>query len=376
MVHNLKLQEFLMGLTQYFEAFIYKSKKDQNALFKVVLFIPYLLYSATSKLQNFLYALKLLRVSRLPGKTISVGNLTVGGTGKSPVVIEVTKHLQELGSRPAILTRGYKSGLGKNEHLVILGGQVQSSFSSLSVKQLDEPIMISHALPNVPVVVGQRRFQAASKYIEATKAQITHWVLDDGFQHRKLFRDIDLVLIDAQIGFGNCRTLPLGPLREGVGGLSRATAVVLMRSNLLNRNQDLLNTIQSYNKNEIIYLESSLGDPWQPKGVNEKKIDQITNNATVLALCGIASPHRFFSMLKNKFKNLNLTCMAVPDHSQFDDYECEFLRNEISAILTTEKDYYRNPGFFNDLKEKKQIPVYVIPLVINDPKKLLGSVLS
>jgi len=139
---------------------------------------------------------------------ISIGNLTVGGTGKTPLVIEVVRRLREMGRRPAILTRGYR------------GSPDQPA---------DEVLEFQQALPDVPVVVNPDRFAGAAAAHADQAADCV--VLDDGFQHRRLRRDLDIVLVDALAPWGGGWTLPAGRLRESLSGLSRAHLLVISRSN-------------------------------------------------------------------------------------------------------------------------------------------------
>jgi len=139
---------------------------------------------------------------------ISVGNLTVGGTGKTPMVIDLARRLRDLGHRPAILTRGYKARAGETA---------------------DEVLEFHTAIPGVAVVVDPDRVRGAQSASEQHGADCV--VLDDGFQHRRLARDLDIVLVDALDPWGGGRVLPAGRLREPQAGLRRASLIVLTRTN-------------------------------------------------------------------------------------------------------------------------------------------------
>lgn len=181
-------------------------------------------YGAAQKLRAGCYRSKLLRSQKLPCRVVSVGNITVGGTGKTPLTIYVAQKLQQSGVRVAVISRGYK---GSAES----GGGVVSDGRNLlmdSEQAGDEPYLMAGRLKNVPVIVGKNRFAAGMLAIGKFQSEVI--VLDDAFQHLKLSRDIDLVLLDYTRPFGNTHLLPRGILREPVSALRRTTACILTRS--------------------------------------------------------------------------------------------------------------------------------------------------
>ena len=204
------------------------------------------LYRSVILLRNCLYDFHIFKIRRLPGKVISIGNIAVGGTGKSPLVKEVVKQLQGQGFHPAILTRGYKSGLRPGEWQILLNGSVAGGVDRASVRA-DEARMQSLALPGVHVVVGADRYAAAKIFTENfTDVTVTHWILDDGFQHRSLHRDVDIVVVDVRSPWGRC--LPAGLFREGKGSLSRANIVVLTKAQTQNDSARVKNEILGINQ--------------------------------------------------------------------------------------------------------------------------------
>ncbi len=171
-----------------------------------------------------LYSLRLRRRHRLPIPVICVGNITVGGTGKTPAVIALCRRLIEWGERPAVLSRGYR---GEKERDEIIAVDPQTSdWQTVG----DEPLLIARALEGVSVFVGADRVATAHRAL--AEASPTVIVLDDGFQHWRLARDLDIVLLDGTAPVGNGHLLPRGPLREPVAALRRAGAVVLTKINL------------------------------------------------------------------------------------------------------------------------------------------------
>jgi len=171
---------------------------------------------------------------KLPFKVISIGNITVGGTGKTPAAIAIAEEAKRRGFVPVILTRGYKGKI-KGPCFVSKGEGPLLSEEDAG----DEPIIMAEKLKGVPIVKGENRYDAGIFVIENLKSEISNlkseilFILDDGFQHWKLFRDRDLLLIDSTNPFGNKRLLPIGPLREPLRAIGRADIVVITKTNML-----------------------------------------------------------------------------------------------------------------------------------------------
>lgn len=182
-----------------------------------------ILYGSAQRLRATCYRHRAFPSRELPCKVISVGNITVGGTGKTPMTIYVAGEIRRAGFKVVIVSRGYKGGAEKH------GGIVSDGRTLYMEAELagDEPYMIACRLKGVPVVVGKNRFAAGM--LAVSKFQPDVIVLDDAFQHLKLKRDIDLVLLDHMRPFGNSHLLPRGVLREPVSALARSAACILTR---------------------------------------------------------------------------------------------------------------------------------------------------
>jgi tetraacyldisaccharide 4'-kinase len=192
---------------------------------RVSLPVAEVLYSAGVRLRRLAYDLKLRRRYRMPLPVVCVGNLTVGGTGKTPAVIAICQRLVEWGHRPAVVSRGYGSDREPGEIQVV--SPDATDWRTVG----DEPLLLARSLSGVPVVTGVDRVAAAQRAL-ACPERPTVLVLDDGFQHWRLVRDLDIVLLDGTDPFGNGRLLPRGPLREPLIALRRAGLVVLTKANL------------------------------------------------------------------------------------------------------------------------------------------------
>ena len=175
-------------------------------LAKVLLTPISLIYGFVQFVRRGLYHTGVLRSQDLPGTVISIGNIEAGGTGKTPVVIALAKWLQEEGFTPVILTRGYRSGL-KSHETAILVNEVTVLQTGSSEFSADEAQQQSADLSDVPVVIGANRLEGAKTYLRNFK-EPTHWILDDGFQHLKISRNIDILLLDYDHPFGNGFPIP------------------------------------------------------------------------------------------------------------------------------------------------------------------------
>ena len=185
------------------------------------LFLLSLVYGSLMGFRSLLYRFGLLRARRLPCPVVSVGNITVGGTGKTPAVVALAKHFRGKGCHPAVLSRGY-GGKGKGAARVVSDGK---AILAEVDEAGDEPLLIAQALEGVAVVTGRDRFKSGEYAIRNLGADILF--LDDAFQHAALARDFDIVLLNAKAPCGNGFLIPRGPLREKAAALKRADAVVL-----------------------------------------------------------------------------------------------------------------------------------------------------
>ncbi|MBN2021043.1 MAG: tetraacyldisaccharide 4'-kinase [Sedimentisphaerales bacterium] len=248
---------------------------------------------------------------------ISIGNITTGGTGKTPMVIWLVNFLQAKGVKCAVLTRGYKSAKG----------------------QYDEPAILAKSCPGVAVVVNPDRLKGAIEAVRRHRAQVL--IMDDGFQHRRLHRDIDIVTIDATQPFGFGKMLPAGLLREPVSSLKRATAVVITRSDQASEN-NLTEIIKQINPN--VATAKAIHSPICVIWAGDKKIPlEQLRSKPVFAFCGIANPEAFFATVASQKAKI-VGSKIYNDHHNYtakDTDEIFQIAAQAGAemILTTEKDY-------------------------------------
>jgi tetraacyldisaccharide 4'-kinase len=298
----------------------------QNAGFKTYILRQFLraisqFYKIIVHLRNFLYSGSRLKIRRAEAAVVSVGNITTGGTGKTPLVIWMCKFLQQQQIPFAILTRGYKT-------------QTQTA--------ADEPAMLVESCPQAKVIVNPNRVEAANEAVVKFGAKAL--ILDDGFQHRRLHRDIDIVTIDATCPFGYGKLLPAGLLREPVSSLNRADAVVLTRCNQiseteLSRIEQVLLSI----KPDMI-IAKSIHKPVNVKSPADKEISlEQLKGKKIFAFCGIGNPDAFISTIKNTRANL-VGSKIYDDHYRYcirdiNDIYNQAKRLKADLILSTQKDY-------------------------------------
>ena len=309
-------------------------------------------YGGAVKLRRNFYKKAVFKSKRLPCSIISIGNITVGGTGKTPMTIYVAKVVKQLGYNVAVISRGYK---GKAEKI---GGIVSDGKALLMTPEIagDEPYMIAKRLNDVPVIIGRNRFEAGRLAISKFDPDVI--VLDDGFQHLKLQRDLDLVLLDYRKPFGNGHLLPRGVMREPASALLNADAIILTRSDAVNGDEmsSSLKRLQFYERNKPVYR--TFHHPFIYNIINgekekyEKNIrEALRQNSdcikglTVFAFSGLADNHDFLQTVKSLGCSLS-GHMEFPDHHPYSEKDLK----DISAaakmsmsecLITTEKDYVR-----------------------------------
>jgi tetraacyldisaccharide 4'-kinase len=331
-----------------------------NPLQNLMLACATVFYWVATTLNRYSFAIGLRRRVKLPGITISIGNIAVGGTGKSPVVLEVAKYLLSIGKQPAILTRGYRSGLRESEWLMLLDGKIVAGKGSFQEFFGDEAMMQSNLLPSVPVIVGAKRAAAAQWALANALVAPSHWILDDGFQHWPIIRDFDVVLLDFAQPFGHNHLLPLGRLRERPSALQRADLVVFTRAGSTKdyEQTDDFQRVRSSFAGPVAFAAFTNSQAQLVDGTSNREIDAKAHR--FLVAVGTANP----DAVVEQFKRLGLNIAReyiIDDHCRFD---FDLLQKKFvgcTAILTTEKDYWRESDIFTKITNA----VYVSKLAVD-----------
>ena len=324
-------------------------------------------YAATVGLRNFLYSSGWLKTHRVDATVFSIGNITVGGTGKTPLVVWLCKFLHQKEIQCAILTRGYKTrteGRGTRDE-----GRGT---------RIDEPAILVQSCPQAKVVVNPDRVAGATEAITGFGAKVL--IMDDGFQHRRLHRDIDIVTIDATCPFGYGRMLPAGLLREPITSLKRADAVIITRCDQIHEAKlsKLEEKLQWVNPDMII--ARSIHRPVCAKLADGKEISiEQLKGRSVFAFCGIGNPQSFLGTIKN--------IGAEPVGSKIYDDHYHYTDDDISDIcaqaiqlganlmLTTQKDWSRLP--IENRKSKIEMPLAYLAIelkFISGEDKITGLI--
>lgn len=324
-----------------------------------------LMYSLALRLRAACYRAGILTTRRLPRPVISVGNLTVGGTGKTPVTAYIARALIRQGYRVAVLSRGYSGSL-EGQTLVVSDGRTVM----MEAEQCgDEPYLLASTVPGLMVVMGSDRFAAGTLAMEQLAPDI--FLLDDGFQHLRLHRDLNILLLDHDRPFGNGWTLPAGLLREPLSAARRADLVIRTRCPLVSPAPPPLPRLPCCD------ARHNLGS-FLPMGGREPLHLEALHDKRVLAFAGIADPPAFFASLEKLGLDL-VAVLPLPDHVVYDDTLMAELNRLMAAshadlAVTTEKDGVKLRHWPGTLGEK--ILLARLDLEIADPAPLTAALLN
>jgi len=339
------------------------------ALLWSVLGLAATVYSVIIRMRNFLYERGWLRVHRSNAVVISIGNITVGGTGKTPLVIWLCNLLRQKKIQCAILTRGYKSrrasrrpGAGqtsvthraKNEH---------DTRYAIRNTLIDEPVTLAQSCPETAVIVNPDRVAGAAEAVNRFGASVL--IMDDGFQHRRLHRDVDIVTIDATQPFGFGRMLPAGLLREPISALERADAIVITRCDQIAEAElaMLEEKLQQINPNMIVAksIHAPISVKYSERFVAAAKVGTERHSETVdsclrrndsidqlkgkkiYCFCGMGNPDAFLRTIEGLGCELVGSRIYNDHHRYTNGCLADICRQAASVqadlILTTQKDW-------------------------------------
>lgn len=326
------------------------SRQNRTLLEKGLYFLSRI-YVAGSRVRAKGFESGVFPKHRLPCRVISVGNLTVGGSGKTPMTMYLAQLLKDSGYSPAVISRGYKGKMEKTGGVVSDGRNILMGPEQAG----DEPLMMATCLPHIPFLVGADRYAIGKKAIARFSPDVI--ILDDAFQHRRLYRDIDFVLVDATVGFGNGFLLPRGILREPLEALARADAIVMTRSDLTDSAFDAeiakalphIPVFRSVNQ-PFLYGVVKANEE-MPNDIAAKPDSNdlgFLQNKRILGVSGIARNTEFKRMVADVFGQL-VDFLEFPDHYAYSvaDLHRIFKRAghfSVDCVVTTQKDYARIQG--------------------------------
>lgn len=296
------------------------------------------------------YRAGFFNVRRLPGRVVSVGNLTVGGTGKTPTVLWIAERLATAGKQVGILTRGYR-GSGSTS---------------------DEVRLLQSRLPTaIKFGVGANRFEQGSAL---AREGVNWFVLDDGFQHLKLARDVNLLLIDAANPFGGGRLVPAGRLREPRSAMARADAIVITRSE---HAPAIESAIRLDSGAPIFYAQATLDGVFSVEGAGMEAINAPPRNAKWFAFCGVGNPDAFAADLK-QWGFTVLGKRVFKDHHAYTQADLDAVglaagRAGATLLICTEKDKFNLPP-----GARSRLPIFYcrISMNVDHGTDLMGLILG
>ncbi len=301
---------------------LHYTKEPKGVLFNLLKFCS-VFYGLGSGFKNFLYDKNILKPKKVNAYVISVGNFTTGGVGKTPVVAEIARYFVDKGERVCIISRGYGGKLDNKKVNVISDGI--NLFYKADMAG-DEPYWLAVNLNMCAVLTCSNRAKAAEYAIK--EFGVTKIILDDGFQHRKLHRDLNIVLVDSEKMFGNENLLPAGPLREGPEGFKRVDKLVIVSKNTDHTRAEKLAKIME-KKQKVKTLTAKVEPDYIYNIISGEHLEK---GAEITALSAIGQPEQFYAFLKDyKIKNT----ITFDDHHQ---YTPDDIKNIEGNIVTTEKD--------------------------------------
>lgn len=297
-------------------------------------------YRSALAVRNLAYRCRVLRTGRLPCPVISVGNVTLGGSGKTPMVELIVRALKELDVAPAVVSRGY----GRETRGVHVVADQQSN--KLGPRAAgDEPFMLAERLPGVVVVVGENRFDAGRVAVERGATAV---VLDDGFQHRTVEKDLEILVLNGRAPWGNARLFPRGMLREPLPAMARADLIAITNPPSEAAVEAVAGTIRRYNERAPLLVSSyEVVEAQDVRGEISASAEELAGRR-LLAFAGLGSPQSFADTLDAMAVRV-AGLMEYPDHHWFAQGDLDDLAQQSRAVgaeglITTEKDWARLRG--------------------------------
>ncbi len=352
---------------------IHSPMTNSNNIIKILFFFgrplsP--LYSLLMSCRAWLYARGLKRQERLPLPVISVGNLSMGGTGKTPMVIYLGRLFKEAGLRPAVLSRGYG---GSSKEAINVVSREGAKILLTAQEAGDEPVLLAKEL-KIPVITGRQRIITGRYIVEQGLANVL--ILDDGFQHLALARNLNLALFNAASLPKRFWVFPGGPWREPGSALKRADCFVINGAENINEKQVksfCLKLTETYPGRPIFrghYTADSLIDP---QGI-QRPISALPPGP-LLAFCGIARPESFFQTLNAIAESRVIETASFQDHHAFQEKDMISLNRQAeetgcTALITTEKDMVK----LNALS--LTLPLWILRVKLTMPQDFKRFVLA
>jgi len=314
-------------------------------------------YSTGVRIRNRLYRRGILRRFDIGAPVISVGNLTTGGTGKTPLVEFIAARLAADGQRVCVLTRGYRRQ-SSGRVVVSDNDKVRTDVSAAG----DEALLLAERLRGrAAVIADANRISAARWAIENLQSNV--FILDDAFQHQQIRRDLNILTVDATNPWGNGKLLPVGILREPIRELTRADCVIITRADESPHVDRSRAAIRQVSRESRVFTSQMKPSAARPLRGGSPAVESLINHAApVAAFCGIGNPDSFFSLIARQGQELSYT-RAFADHFNYRQSDIDrFIKDAIAhgakSLITTAKDAVKVDSLHFDL------PCYVIDIAI------------
>ena len=370
---KVKATDKLENFQTYFFQLIH-GKEPHGITVKILISLLHLfayIYGFLVNLKLAGYRFGIFSKKKLDCYVISLGNITVGGTGKTPTAQRMAKEIRDMGYKVVILNRGYRAKWQGEVGIVSDGKTLQMDATQAG----DEAYMLAKHLPNVPVLIGPERAKTGQYAIDHFGAEVA--ILDDGFQHWQLERDLDVVLIDAVNVFGNGHILPRGTLREPISHLQRADVFLLTKVDQAAKGsiEYICNTIDKYSKDAVVV--ESIHQPqscvelteWGHNIASQGMPISSIKGKRIVAVSAIGNPASFEQTLCDAGAEL-IESLRFPDHHEYSEEEMldaieQALAQDAEAIVTTEKDAVKIPqSVAENADGKPNLPIYVLTVEV------------
>lgn len=346
--------------------------EKHEKLKRALLWLPAKVYELAVRLRVAAYETDYLKQKKLDATVISVGSLTLGGAGKTPMAGYIARYLKSEGHSVAILTRGYAR---KSSGMRVLNDPSADSVAARSYREFgDEPLMLARSLSDIPIIVDKDRYKAGRWVESEFGAEVL--VLDDGYQHLALARDLNILLIDATDPLGGFEMLPFGRLREPLYGIKRADAIIITRADRPFDQGQTQAIIKYYcgDKVPVMYFYSTI-TKLRHLATDEVYDAKALAGWSVSVACGIGNPRAFAEDILQIGINI-VSENFFADHHAFKREDLDRLTRAAQdagadAIVTTEKDAVRFEGLTHG-----DVPIYAAQLEIqSDDEVRLKSLL-
>ena len=324
------------------------------------LFLPLAaVYGMIITLRNFLYDYGLLKISKVTMPVISVGNITAGGTGKTPMTIHLAEEAKARGFKPGIVSRGYGRD-SQDLQIVHDGNELKTTVENSG----DEPFLMASLLKNVPVVVSKKKIDGAEKLIQDYGVDVI--LVDDGFQHRSLFRDINILLLNASEKKNTYHMLPMGFLREPLSNIQRADYTFITKGVRKNIPLKASNYVNNHIESKISFQLKRYMDG--------KLVDAEIPEFELFAFCGIAHPQLFFDSIRSHGIRMS-NSLSFSDHVTYDKKTklkiLGSISNQVKGLITTEKDLVKLSDSFLD-----RFDIYILTMNFDIPTLVLDKIFN